>query len=124
MNSHEKETLRQAIYETVKLIPYGRATSYGAIAKACGYANLSRMVGRIMGECNSAETGIPAHRVVNSQGILSGKDAFGSSEQMQQLLEKEGITIVNNRIKNWKKVFWNPIDEIKLFYCCRPFYSI
>jgi len=66
-----------------------------------------------MGECDSSANGIPAHRVVNSQGILSGKDAFGNCGEMQRLLEAEGITVVNDRIKNWKTVFWNPLDEIE-----------
>jgi len=114
MDKSEKEALKKAVYDIVKIIPYGRATSYGAIAKASGYYNLSRMVGRIMGECDSAKEGIPAHRVVNSQGMLSGKDAFGDSSEMQRLLESEGVSVANNRIKNWKEVFWNPLNEINI----------
>jgi methylated-DNA-protein-cysteine methyltransferase-like protein len=110
----EKESFKQAIYEIVKTIPKGRATSYGAIAKAVGYPHLSRMVGKVMGECDSRNSGIPAHRVVNSQGILSAKDAFGTSGEMQQLLESEGVTVVNDRIRNWKTVFWDPLKEICL----------
>ena len=108
----DKEQLQQAIYEIVKLIPPGRATSYGAIAKATGFPNLSRMVGRIMSQCNSDVNHIPAHRVVNSSGILSAKEAFGASGEMQQLLESEGIVVVNDKIQNWKKVFWNPLKEL------------
>ncbi len=107
-----KESLSQAVYDIVKLIPYGRATSYGAIAKAVGYPNWSRKVGKIMSECNSVETGIPAHRVVNSQGILTASEVFGTGGEMQKLLENEGIEVANNRIKNWKQIFWNPIDNI------------
>lgn len=110
----EKEAFRQAVYQIVRLVPYGRATSYGAIAKAIGYPNMSRLVGRTMSECNSSETGIPAHRVVNSQGILSGKDAFGTSNEMKSLLEAEGVTVNGIRIENWKTVFWNPLEEIEL----------
>ena len=106
------EQLQPAIYEIVKLIPSGRATSYGAIAKAIGFPNLSRMVGQIMSQCNSEVSYIPAHRVVNSSGILSAKDAFGTSGQMQQLLESEGIIVKNDRIQNWKNVFWNPLIEL------------
>lgn len=109
-----KEAFIQAVYDIVKTIPYGRATSYGAIAKAAGYYNMSRMVGRIMSQCNSSITNIPAYRVVNSQGVLSGKDAFGDSGEMQKLLESEGIVISNSKIKNWKTVFWNPIEEINI----------
>ncbi|MDR0231343.1 MAG: MGMT family protein [Dysgonamonadaceae bacterium] len=108
----EKEQLQQAVYEIVKLIPPGRATSYGIIAKAIGYPNLSRMVGRMMSQCNSDVIQIPAHRVVNSSGILSAKNAFGISGEMQQLLESEGIVVINDRIQNWKNVFWNPLKEL------------
>ncbi|GHS93108.1 methylated-DNA--protein-cysteine methyltransferase [Bacteroidia bacterium] len=104
--------LKQAVYDIVNLIPYGRATSYGAIAKATGFPNLSRKVGKIMSECNSVENGIPAHRVVNSQGILTAGDAFGSNGEMQKLLESEGITVDNNRIRDWKRVFWDPFKEL------------
>lgn len=114
MNPKEKEDFRQAVYEIVRTIPYGRATSYAAIAKAVGYPNFSRMVGRMMSECDSAATGIPAHRVVNAQGILSAKDAFGESDEMQRLLQSEGITVKNNRIGNWKNIFWNPLEEIRM----------
>ncbi|WP_165040834.1 MGMT family protein [Dysgonomonas sp. ZJ709] len=114
MNKIDKASFIQAVYDIVKTIPSGRATSYGAVAKAIGYPNLSRMVGRVMSECNSAKTGIPAYRVVNSQGILSGKEAFGISGEMQKMLESEGVTIVNDRIKNWKAIFWDPMDEIQI----------
>ena len=112
MQIEDKEQLRQAIYEIVKMIPSGRATSYGAIAKATGFSNLSRMVGQIMSQCNSGVNHIPAHRVVNSSGILSAKDAFGAPGQMQKLLESEGIIVINDKIQNWKKVFWNPFEEL------------
>jgi methylated-DNA-protein-cysteine methyltransferase-like protein len=107
----EKESLKQSIYEIVCLIPCGRATSYSAIAKAVGYPNFSRLVGKIMSQCPS-DANIPAHRVVNSQGYLSAKDAFGAPGQMQKRLELEGIVVVNDRIRNWKHVFWNPLTEI------------
>lgn len=110
----DKVSFREAVYEIVKSIPSGRATSYGAIARAAGYPNLSRMVGKIMGECNSRVNRVPAHRVVNSQGILSGKQAFGPAGEMQKLLEAEGITIKQDKIQNWKTVFWDPLWEIKI----------
>lgn len=112
MSDFDKKDFVAAVYQMVKLIPYGRATSYGAIARAVGYPNMSRMVGKMMGNCDSSETGVPAYRVVNSQGILSGKDAFSTPTEMQEKLEAEGIRIENNRIKDWKKVFWNPLEEI------------
>lgn len=114
MTEKEKKEFTEAVHEIVRMIPYGRATSYSALAKASGYPNLSRMVGRIMSDSDSVNTNIPAYRVVNSQGVLSGKRAFGSSDEMKNLLESEGLIIINDRIQNWKQVFWNPIDEIKL----------
>lgn len=114
MTDKEKKEFSEAVYEIVRMIPYGRATSYSALAKASGYPNFSRMVGRMMSNSDSQYNDIPAHRVVNSQGILSGKKAFGDTNQMQRLLESEGLTIINDRIQNWKEVFWNPIDEIRL----------
>lgn len=100
------------VSEIVCLIPPGRATSYGVIARTIGYPALSRMVGKVLS--NSATRDIPAHRVVNSQGVLSGKDAFGTPSKMKELLEMEGVVIENNRIKNWKTVFWNPMEELNL----------
>lgn len=113
MSKLDKEDFIQGVRDIVRSIPYGRATSYGAIAKAVGYPNMSRMVGKMMGECSSGSD-IPAHRVVNSQGCLSGSLAFGNSGEMQRLLELEGIIVVNNRIKDWQSVFWSPIEEIFL----------
>ena len=110
MSDFDKEDFVGAVYQMVKTVPYGRVTSYGAIARAIGYPNMSRMVGRVLGGCS--EVGVPAYRVVNSLGILSGKDAFGTPTEMQEKLEEEGIRVENNRIKDWKKVFWNPLDEI------------
>ncbi|MFT4167980.1 MAG: MGMT family protein [Dysgonomonas sp.] len=114
MTEKEKKEFTEAVHEIVRMIPYGRATSYRALAKASGYPNMSRMVGRIMSNSDSVNNDIPAYRVVNSQGVLSGKKAFGNSDEMEQLLEKEGVIIKNDRIQNWKQVFWNPMDEIKL----------
>lgn len=110
MDADEKNALRDAVYDIVRLVPAGRATSYGAVARAAGYPALSRMVGRIM--AGASETGVPAHRVVNNQGVLSGRAAFGEPGRMQRLLEAEGVAVENNRIRNWRRVFWNPLDEI------------
>jgi len=110
----EKKIFAQAVYDIVRRIPKGRATSYGAIAKAIGYPNMSRLVGKVMASADTSVSKIPAHRVVNSQGILSGKDAFTHQGGMQNLLESEGISVKNDRITNWKKVFWNPLEEIEL----------
>lgn len=100
------------VFQVVCLIPEGRATSYGTIARAIGYPTLSRMVGRVLASSSSQK--VPAHRVVNSQGILSGKDAFKTPTTMQELLRQEGVEVEGNRIKNWKKVFWNPMNELSI----------
>lgn len=111
MDSRESDELRRAVYDIVRLIPAGRATSYGAIARAAGYPALSRMVGRIMAGASADD--VPAHRVVNGQGVLSGRAAFGAPGRMQSLLESEGVEIERHRIKRWRSVFWNPLDEIE-----------
>ena len=88
-------------------IPYGKVTSYGAIAKYLGAAKSARMVGWAMNKTNGDET-IPAHRVVNSKGLLTGKFHFDGTNLMQQLLESEGIIIKDNKIMNFDEVFWTP----------------
>ncbi len=118
MNDLERKAFEAAVYDIVRLIPAGRATSYGAIAKAIGYPSHSRMVGAVMARCNSDKHSIPAHRVVNSQGILSWRCALYCSGKMQALLEAEGVKVENDRIKDWDTVFWNPIDEIVIDHSC------
>jgi Predicted methylated DNA-protein cysteine methyltransferase len=108
----DREEFKELVFQIVRLIPKGRATNYGTIARAIGYPTLSRMVGRVLADSSSRQ--VPAHRVVNSQGVLSGKDAFKTPTNMQELLQKEGIEVEGNKIKNWKKVFWNPIDELNI----------
>lgn len=110
----DKDSFRQAVYDIVTSIPEGRATSYGAIAKAVGYPQHSRLVGHIIASCEDSEKIIPAHRVVNSQGYLSGKDSFSCPGEMQKRLQAEGVEVINDKIKNWKKIFWNPLLEITI----------
>ncbi len=107
----DKAAFAEAVKDIVRLIPHGRATSYGAIAQAVGHPTLSRMVGRIMA---AGSEDIPAHRVVGSGGILTGQAAFGAPGRMQQLLEAEGVEVAGNRISNWRKIFWNPLNEIEI----------
>lgn len=102
----------EQVFEVVRLIPKGRVTSYGAIAKALGAAKSSRMVGHAMSTAGLAHPKVPAHRVVNSSGLLTGKFHFNPHGLMQELLEQEGITVVNDKVKNFKAVFWNPLEEI------------
>lgn len=99
------------VYEVAAQIPYGRVTSYGAIAKYLGAAGSARMVGWAMNASHKDET-IPAHRVVNRSGLLTGKHHFSGINLMQQLLESEGITVINNQIQDFDKYFWDPAKEL------------
>jgi methylated-DNA-protein-cysteine methyltransferase-like protein len=100
------------VYEVVRLIPEGRVTTYGAIAKYLGSPLSSRMVGWAMNNAHSLNPQIPAHRVVNRNGILTGKHHFGNQGEMQLLLEKEGHNIQDDKIQNFKKALWNPEIEL------------
>lgn len=98
------------VYEVARLIPFGRVTSYGAIANYLGAARSARMVGYAMN--GSVAKDVPAHRVVNRNGLLTGKQHFEGTNLMQQLLESEGIKVVNNQVQNFDKVFWDPSKEL------------
>ena len=102
------------VYDVVRLIPTGKVTSYGAIASFLGTAQSSRMVGWAMNNAGSQGKYVPAHRVVNRNGLLTGKHHFGSSAVMQELLEAEGITVVDDQIVDFEKHFWNPMIELDL----------
>ena len=108
----KQETLNffEKVYAVAKLIPNGRVTSYGAIANYLGATSSARMVGYAMN--GSVGKDVPAHRVVNRQGLLTGKHHFEGTNLMQQLLENEGIQVKNNQIQNFEKVFWNPLREL------------
>lgn len=95
------------VHEVAKQIPYGRVTSYGAIAKFLGAARSARMVGYAMNASHTMED-VPAHRVVNRKGLLTGKFHFDGTNLMQQLLESEGIKVVDNQIIDFEKHFWDP----------------
>jgi methylated-DNA-protein-cysteine methyltransferase-like protein len=105
-----KENFFHNVFEVVKLIPKGRVTSYGAIAAYLGTRSSSRMVGWAM---NQAHDSIPAHRVLNRNGQLSGKTHFGG-ERMKELLEKEGIEVRDDQVVNFKEIFWDPMKELSL----------
>jgi len=101
----------QNVYDVVKLIPAGRATSYGAIASYLGSKRGARQVGWAMGSSyNMAD--LPAHRVVNKEGVLTAKDLFETPVTMQHRLEEEGVEVKNDRIQNWDKYFWDPEKEL------------
>lgn len=97
----------ERVYEVARQIPYGKVTSYGAIAKVLGTAKSARMVGWAMNAAHNLEN-VPAHRVVNRKGLLTGKHHFQGTNLMQQLLENEGIVVVDNQILNFESVFWIP----------------
>lgn len=100
----------ERVYDIVRLIPYGKVTSYGAIAKHLGAARSSRLVGYAMNASHGKD--VPAHRVVNRKGLLTGKHHFDGTNLMQQLLENEGIKVIDNQIQNLEDVYWNPSPNI------------
>lgn len=97
----------ERVYAVARQIPYGKVTSYGAIAKVLGAARSARMVGWAMNAAHNLED-VPAHRVVNRKGLLTGKHHFDGTNLMQQLLESEGIFVEDNQIMNFESVFWEP----------------
>ena len=102
----------EQVYELVRLIPKGRVTSYGAIAAALGAKSSSRMVGWAMNGSHLIKPKVPAHRVVNRNGMLTGKIHFGDPLMMQTLLEKEGIKVKDDQVIDFQKLFWDPITEL------------
>ena len=102
------------VYEVVKQIPPGRVTSYGAIAKYLGTTGSARMVGWAMNASHSHSEYVPAHRVVNRNGLLSGKHHFDTPGAMKELLENEGIKLKGDQILNFNKHFWDPSEELDM----------
>ncbi len=111
--SHDKDFF-EMVYQVVRLIPKGRVTSYGAIAKYLGAARSSRMVGWAMNASHSQKEYVPAHRVVNRKGLLTGKHHFKTPFEMQELLESEGVLVKDNKIIHFEKYFWDPNKELEL----------
>ena len=109
----DKSDFFENVYEVVKLIPNGRVTSYGAIASYLGSKQSSRMVGWAMNAAHKLKE-VPAHRVVNRNGCLTGKHHFETVHRMQELLEEEGVTVEEDQIVNFKQLFWNPTIELEL----------
>jgi len=103
----------EKVYEVTRLVPYGRVTSYGAIARFLGSGQSARMVGWALNSSHMRPDFIPAHRVVNRNGLLTGKHHFGNSSTMQQLLENEGIIIEDDMIINFREKFWDPGKELE-----------
>lgn len=112
--SKQQESFFSDVYDVVRLIPKGRVTSYGAIARYLGTAKSSRMVGWAMNNAHNKSPKVPAHRVVNRNGLLTGKMHFAHPEMMKQLLEKEGVKVEKDQVKNFEKLFWDPMKELDL----------
>lgn len=109
--AEENQNFFQKVHEVARLIPYGRVTSYGAIAKYLGAARSARMVGWAMNASHNMED-IPAHRVVNKKGLLTGKHHFDGTNLMQQLLENEGLQVHELQIIDFERHFWDPNKEL------------
>ncbi len=109
-----KESIYVAIYDVVRSVPKGRVTSYGAVAAAIGAASGARVVGYAMNNSFGVKPKVPAHRVVNRNGLLTGKHHFSPPEQMQQLLEKEGIKIADDKVVDFDTLFWDPMIELTM----------
>ena len=107
----KNDTFFSKVYRVAKQIPYGKVTSYGAIAKYLGAAKSARMVGWAMNASHNIDN-IPAHRVVNRKGLLTGKHHFDGTNLMQQLLENEGVIVIENQIQNFEAYFWDPSKEL------------
>lgn len=107
-----EETFFVQVYHVVRQIPFGRITTYGAIASYLGMKGSARMVGWAMNASHHVDQYVPAHRVVNRNGMLTGKHHFGSPDLMKQLLENEGILIENDTVVNFNQLFWDPSKEL------------
>ncbi|MCB0396145.1 MAG: MGMT family protein [Flavobacteriales bacterium] len=107
-----QEDFFDRVYEVVRLVPYGKVTSYGAIAKYLGSGRSARMVGWAMNQAHTHHSSVPAHRVVNRAGLLTGKHHFSGPTLMQQLLENEGVRVVNDQVVDFDKHFWDPMKEL------------
>ena len=108
------ESFFALVFEVARQIPRGKVTSYGAIAAALGTKLSARMVGWAMNGAGRVKPKVPAHRVVNRNGMLSGKMHFSYPEQMQELLEKEGVKVVDDKVQDFEKRFWDPTKELAI----------
>lgn len=104
----------ERVYKVARCIPRGRVTSYGAIARFLGTGRSARVVGYAMNSSGSATPPVPAHRVVNRNGLLTGKHHFSLPGLMQQLLESEGVVVINDQVQDFEKLFWDPVKELGL----------
>lgn len=102
----------QRVYKVARLIPEGRVTSYGAIARYLGLGKSARMVGWALNGADNLPEYVPAHRVVNRNGLLTGKHHFRNEKLMQELLESEGVKVDNDQVIEFDKLFWDPVLEL------------
>lgn len=108
----KNENIFEKVYEIARMIPYGKVTTYGSIAKCIGSAQSSRLVGWAMNKSFQQKKFVPAHRVVNRKGVLTGKHYFGGENTMKELLISEGIPVKNDKIENFDLYFWDPFVEL------------
>src|SRR5690349_5044885 len=108
------ESFFELVFEVARQIPRGRVTSYGAIAAALGTRLSARMVGWAMNGAHRVRPKVPAHRVVNRNGMLTGKMHFAYPDQMQELLEKEGVRVVDDKVADFETKFWDPAKELQI----------
>ena len=109
---HKKQDFFEHVWDIARLIPEGRVTSYGAIARALGSGRSSRIVGYAINASQIAIPPVPAHRVVNRNGLLTGKMHFATADLMQQMLEAENIEVQNNKVVRFSDLFWDPVKEL------------
>jgi methylated-DNA-protein-cysteine methyltransferase-like protein len=112
MTKDNPHDIYEAIYDVVRMIPPGRVSTYGAVAAAVGAKSGARMVGYAMNQCRGLRPKVPAHRVLNRNGELTGRHHFVPEELMQQKLEKEGIKVMDNKVVAFKQLFWDPMKEL------------
>jgi methylated-DNA-protein-cysteine methyltransferase-like protein len=110
--SAESYSFFENVWDVARLVPKGRVTSYGAIARYLGTGRSARMVGWAMNAVSGVKPKVPAHRVVNSQGLLTGAHHFKTPTEMQELLKKEKIKVESNQVVDFKKLFWDPMTEL------------
>ncbi len=110
----DRDVFFDEVYQVVRLIPKGRVTSYGAIAAYLGAKGSSRMVGYAMNAAGTANPPVPAQRVVNRQGLLTGRFHFGGPHTMQEMLEQDGVEVKEDQVLRFKEIFWDPSVELDL----------
>jgi methylated-DNA-protein-cysteine methyltransferase-like protein len=108
----DRKIFYDEVYQVVRLIPLGRVTSYGAIAAYLGAKSSSRMVGYAMNAAHTISPPVPAHRVVNRNGLLTGKHHFATSDEMMRLLNDEGVQVLDDQVQNFRTIFWDPAIEL------------